>query len=154
MTSETQSVKPTPRRKSWGKDAAAFRTSVEAGEMPTLFPFVFIADYSPTDMATLLQAGGVELLDPKTLGALRKVESNVRAWLARMARYQKLSDELIVPNLDQGPEFFYDPATRKLRKRFEKYPQSLQDAADFFSDLEKHEIELLKQIELERQKQK
>lgn len=137
-----------------GKDAAGFRAQVEAGEMPALFPFVFITDYSPTDIATLLQAGGVELLDPKTLGALRKVESNVRAWLARMARYQKLSDEMIVPNLDQGPEFFYDPATKKLRKRFEKYPQSLQDAADFFSDLEKHETELLKQIQLERQKHK
>lgn len=137
-----------------GKDAAAFRAAVDAGEMPTLYPFVFITDYSPTDMATLLQAGGVELLDPKTLGALHKLESNVRAWLARMARYQKLSDELIVPNLDQGPEFFYDPATKKLRKRFEKYPQSLQDASDFFADLEKLEADLLKQIQLERQKHK
>jgi hypothetical protein len=137
-----------------GKDAAAFRAAVDAGEMPTLYPFVFITDYSPTDMATLLQAGGVELLDPKTLRALHKLESNVRAWLARMARYQKLSDELIVPNLDQGPEFFYDPATKKLRKRFEKYPQSLQDASDFFADLEKLEGELLKQIQLERQKHK
>ena len=137
-----------------GKDAAAFRARVDVGEMPTLFPFVFITDYSPTDMATLLQAGGVQLLDPKTLRALRKVESSVRAWLARMARYQKLSDELIAPNLDQGPEFFYDPATKKLRKRFEKYPQSLQDAADFFTDLEKLEVELLKQIQLERQKNK
>ncbi|HEV2804668.1 MAG TPA: hypothetical protein VGW57_07045 [Chthoniobacterales bacterium] len=137
-----------------GEDAAAFRAAVDAGEMPTLYPFVFITDYSPTDMATLLQAGGVELLDPKTLRALRKLESNVRAWLARMARYQKLSDELIVPNLDQGPEFFYDPATKKLRKRFEKYPQSLQDASDFFADLEKLEAELLKQIQLERQKHK
>jgi hypothetical protein len=137
-----------------GKDAAAFRAAVDAGEMPALYPFVFITDYSPTDMATLLQAGGVELLDPKTLGALHKLESSVRAWLARMARYQKLSDELIVPNLDQGPEFFYDPATKKLRKRFEKYPQSLQDASDFFADLEKLEGELLKQIQLERQKHK
>lgn len=137
-----------------GKEAAAFRAGVDAGDMPALYPFVFITDYSPTDMATLLQAGGVELLDPKTLGALHKLESNVRAWLARMARYQKLSDELIVPNLDQGPEFFYDPATKKLRKRFEKYPQSLQDASDFFADLEKLEAELLKQIQLERQKQK
>jgi hypothetical protein len=137
-----------------GKQAAAFRAAVDAGEMPALYPFVFITDYSPTDMATLLQAGGVELLDPKTLGALHKLESNVRAWLARMARYQKLSDELIVPNLDQGPEFSYDPATKKLRKRFEKYPQSLQDASDFFADLEKLEGELLKQIQLERQKHK
>src|SRR4051812_26805620 len=40
-----------------GQDASAFRAQVDSGEMPTLFPFVFITDYSPTDMATLLQAG-------------------------------------------------------------------------------------------------
>ena len=31
----------------------------------------------------------------------------------------KISDELIVPNLDQDISFFYDPTTTKLRKRFE-----------------------------------
>jgi hypothetical protein len=137
-----------------GKEAAAFRAMVDAGEMPALIPFVFITDYSPTDVATLLQAGGVELLDPRTLAAVHKVESTVRAWLAMMARYEKLSDQLIVPNVEQGPEFFYDPATKKLRKRFEKYPQSLQDAAKFFAELEKIETELLGQIRLERQKHK
>ena len=137
-----------------GKEAAAFRGMVDRGEMPELRPFVFITDYSPTDIATLLQAGGVELLDPKTLAALRKVESTVRAWLAQMARYEKLSDQLIVPNVEQGPEFFYDPATKKLRKRFEKYPQSLEDAAKFFADLEKTETDLLARVQLERQKHK
>ena len=140
------------RAEKLGKDAAAFRAQVDAGQMPALYPFVFITDYSPTDMATLLQAGGVELLDPKTLAALRHVESRVRAWLALMARYEKLSDQLIVPNVEQEPEFFYDPGTKKLRKRFEKYPQSLEDAGKFFAELEKLETELLKQVQLERQK--
>jgi hypothetical protein len=137
-----------------GKEAAAFREIVERGEMPAPYPFVFITDYSPTDIATLLQAGGVELLDRQMLAALRKVESTVRAWLARMARYEKLSDQLIVPNVEQGPEFFYDPATKKLRKRFEKYPQSLEDAAKFFVDLERTETDLLAQVQLERKKRK
>jgi hypothetical protein len=142
------------RAEKLGSDARAFRGMVDAGEMPTLYPIVFITDYSPTDVATLLQAGGVELLDPKTLAALRKVESSVRAWLATMARYEKLSDLLIVPNVEQGPEFFYDPATKKLRKRFEKYPQSLEDAGKFFADVERLDTELLKQIQLEREKHK
>lgn len=137
-----------------GKEATAFRHRIEAGEMPALPPFVFITDYSATDLATLLQAGGEELLDPKTVSALRRAESLLRARLALMARYEKLSDQLIVPNVEQGPEFFYDPATKKLRKRFEHYPQSLEDAAQFFRDFEKAETELLKQLELERRKHK
>jgi hypothetical protein len=142
------------RAESIGKAAASFRARVDAGEMPELGPFVFVTDYSPTDVAALLQSGGSELLDPKTLVALRKVESSVRAWVAEMARYEKLSDQLIVPNVEQGRDFFYDPVTRKLRKRFEKYPEWIADAAKFFADLEKLEKELLKQIELERQKNK
>ena len=105
------------------RDKAKFRRALDAGEMPPLHPFVFTTDYSPGDFATLLQAGGIELLDVETLTALRNDESVIRWGLSRMAHYQKLSDELIVPNLDQDISFFYDPATRKLRKRFEMYPR-------------------------------
>ena len=74
--------------------------------MPPLHPFAFITDYSPGDFATLLQSGGTQLLDLQTLTALRSDESVIRWGLSRMARYQKLSDELIVPNLDQDISFF------------------------------------------------
>ena len=60
----------------------------------------------------MLQSGGVQLLDVQTLRALRDDESVIRWGLARVARYQKLSDELIVPNLDQDISFFYDLTTR------------------------------------------
>src|SRR6267378_1127360 len=127
--------------------AAEFRRALDAGEMPPLRPFVFITDYSPGDIATLLQSGGVQLLDTKTLMAVRGLESVIRWGLSALARYQKLSDELIVPNLDQDVSFFYDPATKKLRKRFEIYPQALEATVKFSHDLERTETELLKQIE-------
>ena len=81
--------------------AAEFRQALGAGEMPPLEPFVFTTDYSPTDWATILQSGGVQLLDVQTLMAVRNDESVIRWGLSRMARYQQLSDALIVPNLDQ-----------------------------------------------------
>jgi hypothetical protein len=131
--------------------AAEFRRALDASEMPPLRPFVFITDYSPSDLATMLQSGGVQLLDVQTLRALRNDESVIRWGLARMARYQKLSDELIVPNLDQDISFFYDPATKKLRKRFEIYPEALQETVNLANDLERTHTELLKQIQAERQ---
>jgi hypothetical protein len=134
------------------RQATEFRRSLEAGEMPPLRPFVFTTDYSPGDIATLLQSGGVQLLDVKTLMAVRGFESVIRWGLSDMARYQKLSDELIVPNLDQDSSFFYDPATKKLRKRFEIYPQALEATVKFAHDLERTETELLKQIQVERQR--
>src|ERR1043166_3112206 len=132
-------------------EAAEFRRALDAGEMPPLHPFVFITDYSPSDLATMLQSGGVQLLDVQTLRTLRNDESVIRWGLQRMARYQKLSDELIVPNLDQDISFFYDPATKKLRKQFEIYPKALEATVQFSRALLRTETELLKRIQAERQ---
>src|SRR5436190_21090625 len=132
--------------------AAEFQRALDAGEMPQLQPFVFITDYSPGDFATMLQSGGNQLLDLETLTALRNDESVIRWGLSGMARYQKLSDELIVPNLNQDMSFFYDPSTKKLRKQFEIYPEALQATVKFANDLERTHIALLKQIQAERQR--
>lgn len=133
------------------REAVDFQRALDASEMPPLHPFVFITDYSPGDFATMLQAGGIQLLVLETLTALRNDESVIRWGLNRLARYQKLSDELIVPNLDQDISFFYDPATRKLRKRFEIYPEALQATVKFANELERTHAELLKRIQAERQ---
>jgi hypothetical protein len=140
------------RAKEQEPEAAEFRRALDAGEMPPVRPFVFITDYSPSDLATMLQSGGVQLLDVQTLTALRRDESVIRWGLQRMARYQKLSDELIVPNLGQDISFFYDPVTKKLRKQFEIYPQALEARVDFAHELERTHTELLKRIQAERQR--
>src|SRR5215471_18198650 len=134
------------------KQAAEFRRALDAGDMPALRPFVFTTDYSPGDFATILQSGGIQLLDLETLTALRNDETIIRWGLSRMARYTKLSDELIVPNLDQDISFFYDPATRKLQKRFEMYPEALDATVKFANELERTHTELLKRIQAERQR--
>ena len=134
------------------QQAAEFRRALDAGEMPLLRPFVFTTDYSPGDFAALLQSGGLQLLDLETLTALRNDETIIRWGLSRMARYTKLSDELIVPNLDQDISFFYDPATKKLRKRLEFYPEALDATVKFANELERTHTALLKQIQAERQR--
>src|SRR6185312_11972003 len=65
--------------------AKEFQRALDGGEMPPLRPFVFITDYSPSDLATMLQGGGIQLLDLETLKALRDDESVIRWGLARMA---------------------------------------------------------------------
>jgi len=133
------------------REMAEFQRAVQAGEMPPLRRFTFTTDYNPGDIATLLQAGGIELLDVRTLTALRELESVIRWGLSRMAHYQKLSDELIAPNLDQDKSFFYEPSAQ-LRKRFEIYPEALQAELNFFRELEQKQTQLLRQIQAERQR--
>lgn len=88
----------------------------------------------------------------QTVMAVRNDESVIRWGVNRMARYQKLSDELIVPNLDQDISFFYDPTTRKLRKRFELYLEALEARVKFASELERTHTKLLQRIQTERQR--
>lgn len=145
---ESKAQKPTVRKNKSQKRRSF--GALDAGEMPPIHPFVFITDYSPSDLATMLQSGGVQLFDVQTLEALRKDESVIRWGLQRMARYQKLSDELIVPNLDRGISFFYDPATKKLRKQFEIYPEALEERVSFAHELERTHAELLNRIQAER----
>jgi len=63
------------RAKEQEPEAAEFRRALDAGEMPPVRPFVFITDYSPSDLATMLQSGGVQLFDVQTLKALRSDEN-------------------------------------------------------------------------------
>ena len=133
------------------REVAELQRALQAGEMPPVRRFTFTTDYNPGDIATLLQSGGIELLDVRTLTALRELESVIRWGLSRMAHYQKLSDELIAPNLDQDKSFFYESSTQ-LRKRFEIYPEALREELNFFRELEQKQTQLLKQIQAERQR--
>src|SRR5262249_19132574 len=129
-----------------------FGRALQNGERPRLSRFTFTTDYNPGDIATLLQAGGIELLEVKTLTTLRAFESVVRWGLSRMAHYQKLSDELIAPNLGQDSSFFYQEDGRHLRAQFDFYPEALQARRDFFNELQEKETQLLGQIKSERQR--
>ena len=130
---------------------ADFRRRLEAGEMPPLGMFFFSSGYSASDAATLLQSGGLDLLDPATISALRNAESVSRTGNSEMQQIQTLSNELIAPNLDQDISFFYDPATKHLRKRFATYPDALQVAADFLHNLASAYQQLLERLHAERQ---
>ena len=132
------------------QDATEFQRALDAGEMPPLRALAYAPDYSPTDVATLLQAGGVELLTAKTLITLRESESLLRGSLSRLLHYEKLSDELIAPNLEREPAFFYDPATKRLRKQFEFYTRAAATAEAYFRDMEKIQQQLLDRIQAER----
>jgi hypothetical protein len=141
------------QRDQTAKGLAAFQKKLEAGEMPPLNSFSFTTDYSASDVAALLQSGGYQLLDVKTLFAVRQLESVLRRGVSTMQRAQQLSDSLIVPNLDQDITFFYDPATKQLRKRFTRYIEALQAFPQFYDEYIKALTELLTQIRAERAKQ-
>jgi hypothetical protein len=87
-----------------------------------------------TLVVNVTRVGGLELVDVQTI------------------HIEKLSDQLIAPSLDEDISFFYDPVTRKLRKRFARYPNALQTEAEFFHELERADTPLLHQIQAEQKR--
>jgi hypothetical protein len=134
------------------KRVAEFERALRAGEMPRLKPIKWTTDYSPNDIGNFLQAGGLELLDVKTLTAIRNADSVTRSGLSEALHDQKLSDELIVPNLGKDIFFFYDPATKQLKEPFTSYPATLNSYADFFHMRAEAYNDVLGQIRMERQR--
>jgi hypothetical protein len=134
------------------REAAAFAGRLKAGEMPALEPLDWATGYNPSDIAAFLQAGALDLLDVKTIAAMRRADRETRRVLSRMLHYQQLTDQLIAPNLDQDISFFYDPATKQLRKRFANYPEVLAAGAAAMHQLAAAYEDLLTQLRAERQK--
>ncbi len=129
---------------------AEFERALAAGDMPPVRPITWTTDYSPTDIANFLQAGGLDLLDVKTLTAMRNADSVTRSGLSDALHDQKLSDELIVPNLAKGNAAFYDVATKQLKEPFTNYPKTLRSYAVFFRKMSDSYNALLEQIRAER----
>ena len=63
---------------------AEFDRQLAGGEMPGLVIMFNNSSYSSTDDATLLQAGGLELLDVESLEMLRRVNADQRSLVAAL----------------------------------------------------------------------
>jgi hypothetical protein len=66
------------------KEATEFSRKLDAGEMPALQPLDWATGYNPGDIAAFLQAGGLDLLDVKTIASLREADRDTRRVLSRM----------------------------------------------------------------------
>ncbi len=96
-----------------------FDRQLAAGEMPPLSISAVNTGYSASDDATLLQAGGIELLDVQALELLRTVNGQERS-LIGLTRDQFELGLVMLANREK--EEFYDPTTKQLKPRYAWYP--------------------------------
>ena len=103
------------------REATEFQRALNAGEMPPVRPFVFTTDYSPSDWATMLQSGGVQLLDVQTLMAVRCAMMNqLSAGIESHGAVPKI--ERRVDRAESGPGHFL-----LLRPSHEKIAKTLRN---------------------------
>ena len=132
------------------KGSDEFFRQVNAGAMPRLHTFDWRSDYDPSDVSGLLQGGGFDLLDVATIHCLRDVDGTLRQIVAVLRHDQQLSDASVLPNVDNDPAVFYDPATRKLLRKYQWYADFYETELKLYGQLQKETDKLLKQIRAER----
>ncbi len=125
-------------------ELAEFDRRLAAGEMPSLAIQYSNASYNPNGDATLLQAGGLELVDVQTLELLRKVSALERTVSA--ITHDQFEMELTILGMHEGGEF-YDPATRQLKSHYRWYPVVLHHLLSNAQALLAAEQELLTRIQ-------
>lgn len=103
---------------------AEFNRQLTAGEMPRLSIIYTNSSYSATDDATLLQSGGLELLDMETVELLRKVDTSERSLLEGTHNQFELS---LATLTNHNPDDFYDHATHQLKPEYRWYPAILRN---------------------------
>ena len=127
-----------------------FLSQLAKGEMPEIAPISWASSYNANDTTWLLQAGGLELLEIDTIARMKEVDSIARTGLSTMTHYQQLSDQLIVPHLAEGRSFFYDPATKQLRKEYAQYPEILKEGSSVLHELSQKTDQLVAQLRVEQ----
>ena len=124
-----------------------FDRRLAAGEMPHLGVSYGLSGYSASDDATLLQAGGLELLDAETLDAVRKVNELQRNLAESFHNNFELGIFLLGSREDED---FYDSATRQLRRQYKWYPAIMHSILKTAQELLAAEEKLLALIQARR----
>ena len=131
---------------------AEFAAKLEEGAMPELEPINWRRVYDIAEFNSLLQAGSLDVLDLRTVARMREVDAISRTGYAMMANYQELTNQLIVLHLGEDRGYFYDPETKKLRRQFALYLESLQAGAQFLRQLSQADDRLLAEVTNERER--
>jgi hypothetical protein len=129
-----------------------FLAQLAAGQMPDITPISWASSYNPNETAWILQSGGLELLDIDTIARLKELDAADSLGLATMTHYQQLSDQLIVPHLGEGRDFFYDPATKQLRRQYAQYPEILKEGSRVLHEMSEKTDALATQLRAEQER--
>jgi len=75
--------------------------------------------------SAMLQAGGLEVLDIETISNIESYYTTLRFAVGKITTFDQIITNQLVPNLDNDLEEFYNLEDKRLRKRYDWYPEML-----------------------------
>jgi len=99
----------------------------DAGKRPEIGNLVFTVTFRSGAWDAILAAGGVNVLDIEVILAVEEYYENVQALEEATDEARQRSADLILPNLDDGNDSFYEKNGPRLKKKYRWYMDSLRD---------------------------
>ena len=109
-----------------GRIVAYYDSAWAAGGQPRLEPILDPVGVTPHIWEATVAGGGIELLDLPTFLRLSAFYNELRGGFDLLSQLRVLSETELVPLGDAPGSAFYDPATRRLRRRFGWYPANVR----------------------------
>jgi hypothetical protein len=104
-----------------GVVTAGYDSAIAAGGTPPLQPVIDPVRVEAHMWEATLQSGGLDLLDVPTVYRLSEFYNNLNGGFEQLAQLRSLSESLLLPNLDRGPEEFYAPGGKGHRPKYQWY---------------------------------
>lgn len=100
---------------------ARFDSALAAGARPPLEPWIEPVRVDTHMWEATLQSGALDLFDVPTVYALSQFYNELNAGFEQLAQLRSLSEDVLIPNLGQGRDEFYDLDTGALRPKYDWY---------------------------------
>ena len=103
-----------------------FLEKLDTKQMPPLKYFA-LPDFNSTQIwITMLQSGGAAVIDVELLRDVENLIVLNDAWIAQNLQFNELNRTMLLPNLEQPAEHFYDLDTAMLRPKYAWYSYYLR----------------------------
>ncbi len=104
-----------------------FFTAYGGGDrpFPTPIPYGGMASVNTGIWEAMLQSGGIEVLEVDVIQQVQVFFKKLQDLLDLYSRFERLTEQMILPEMDQDVNFFYEKQGSELRDKYKWYVNSL-----------------------------
>jgi hypothetical protein len=104
-----------------------FFTTYSSGDkpFPRPIPFGGMGSVNTGIWEAMLQSGGIEVLEVELIQGVQGFFKKLQDLLDLYSRFERLSESMILPEMDQSVDFFYEAEGSELRDKYKWYVNSL-----------------------------
>jgi len=104
-----------------------FFSSYQSGErpFPQPIPYGGLGSVNTGIWVAMLQSGGIEVLEVELIQQVQLFFKKLQDFLDLYTRFERLTESMVLPEMDQDTSFFYEPDGPELRDKYKWYVNQL-----------------------------